>query len=80
MMKTRAQREVETTMMKRRASAFTDIYDWAIRNKEAFTALEKKGRLTSDQADALEFYEKIISMAVNRGATYEDEVVMMMSI
>ena len=67
-------------MMKRRASAFTDIYDWAIRNQKAFATLEKEGSLTVEQSMALELYDKIINMAINSGATYADEVEMNMSL
>lgn len=67
-------------MMKRRARAFTDIYNWAVRNQKAFATLEKEGSLTTDQSMALELYDKIINMAINSGATYADEVEMMMSL
>lgn len=67
-------------MIKRRASAFTDIYNWAIRNQKAFATLENEGSLTVEQSMALELYDKIINMAINSGATYADEVEMMMSI
>lgn len=67
-------------MMKRRARAFTDIYNWAIRNQKAFATLEKEGSLTVEQSMTLELYDKIINMAINSGATYADEVEMMMSL
>lgn len=67
-------------MMKRRANAFTDIYNWAIRNQEAFATLEKEGSLTVEQSMTLELYDKIINMAINSGATYADEVEMIMSL
>lgn len=67
-------------MMKRRARAFTDIYNWAIRNQKEFATLEKEGSLTVEQSMALELYDKIINMAINSGATYADEVEMMMSL
>lgn len=67
-------------MMKRRARAFTDIYNWAVRNQKAFASLEKEGSLTVEQSMALELYDKIINMAINSGATYADEVEMMMSL
>ena len=66
--------------MKRRARAFTDIYNWAVRNQKAFASLEKEGSLTVEQSMALELYDKIINMAINSGATYADEVEMMMSL
>lgn len=67
-------------MMKRRARAFTDIYNWAVRNQKAFATLEKEGSLTTDQSMALELYNKIINMATDKGATYADEVEMKMSL
>lgn len=67
-------------MMKRRARAFTDIYNWAIRNQKAFATLEKEGSLTVEQSMTLELYDKIINMAINSGATYADEVEMIMSL
>lgn len=67
-------------MMKRRARAFTDIYNWAIRNQKAFATLEKEGSLTVEQSMTLELYDKIINMATDKGATYADEVEMKMSL
>lgn len=72
-------------MMKRRARAFTDIYNWAERNQrhlllQAFTTLEKEGSLTTEQAMAIEIYNVILDMARYNGATDADEAEMMMSL
>lgn len=72
-------------MMKRRARAFTDIYNWAERNQrllllQAFTTLEKEGNLTTEQAMAIEIYNEILNIARYNGATDADEAEMMVSL